>query len=369
MKYVILCILLFNFLNSVLADCGPSVDLNTMQPLQSIPMTDQDGTGLCYSYAAAQLVEFESKSKGYPRAVSAIDLAMKAGTGLVFDRGEVSSGHVSDAVKAAQTDGVASRACIEKKIKTFVGNSSMTSAQFTKLLEVVYDKFEWFWDSSEALDSLFGKLKKRKKSGDIGNQMDHLQGCDFDQAVMHLKDIDMLGASTTKVLRKIIGDCPSYKVPKFDMEEHFRRKSDTNDNKMEVHIDYQLTQKKPAVLHLCASSLVADNDTNFRQMGDSEMCGNHALLAVGKRENAGKCEYLLRNSWGSHWNPPGVKCAFKTPDGSYYPDNTAFNNVYQPASVADQSRLEEQFKKRVNVGCWFNSSQILSNTYGVGGIK
>lgn len=356
-------------LQSFASDCNPITDINTSEILKSIPIQDQDGTGLCYSFVGAQVLEFESKRQGRPHYVSPVDLAMKAGDGIFFDRSKLSSGKVVDTIKAAQKDGISNRDCIEKKIREFTHSNSISSAQFTKLIEVFYDEYEWFFDDDKKTSELLKKLSDEEASGDIGNRQDHLRNCDHEAIVKSLKEINLLGESSTKVLKKIFSSCPTLRVPEFKYDETFRRASDDDDNKMKSLIDAQLSSQSPAVVHLCAAALSAHDNSNYRKMDDSEKCGNHSLMAVGKREKAGRCEYLLRNSWGSLWAPPGVQCAFRTPDGTYYPDNSSFNQVYQNANDGENRRLTDQYKKRVNVGCWFAVDKIVQNTFGAGGIK
>ncbi len=351
-------------------DCGKSVDLNKTEPLKDMQMLDQDGAGLCWGFTGAQLIEYEMRLKGTKLPVSPLGLAVKSGEGIVtfMDRPDLEGGFVSDVMDAAKSNGVLHRSCVENAVKRFTKNTTMTSSQFTKFLELVLKNYKWKFFDSDKYDHIKNALEKRKSSGDVGNEMDHLRGCEYDVALKSLLEMGKLGSSVTTILNKLLIECEPRDVYDFDYQEHNRGKNDDDDSRMMLHLDYQLVQKKPAAVYLCASALKKDNSVNYRKL-DSKKCGNHVLLAVGKRSNNGTCEYLLRNSWGSHWSPPGVSCAFRTPDGKYYPDNSAFSAIFQKANEKESAVLEEMYSKRTVVGCWFPSDNILKNTFGIGGVK
>jgi len=69
-------------------------------------------------------------------------------------------------------------------------------------------------------------------------------------------------------------------------------------------IDSTLSQEipKPALVDIC-QQLLMDPDHSYRKSVDgffSSECAAHSVLIVGRRQNSqsGKCEYLIRNSWG-----------------------------------------------------------------------
>lgn len=362
------------------ANCGPSIDLNNSQPLISIPILDQDGAGLCYSFVASQMIEFEAKRKGYPVSPSQIDLAMKAGEGFIFDRGQLQGGFVADVLNSAKSKGVARRSCVEAEIKRFVGDSKMTSSQFATLIDLINQTHKWKWSKSDEYESVMSELEKHKKSypkqgkkaKKIGNEMDFLNDCEYDKVVKSLQAVDLLGETSTAVLKKIIGSCPVDKVPSLNYSEFERdteKVDEDEDKKLEINTDNFLTKKKPVVLALCAKTFGALDYINYRYEKNSDDCGNHVVMAVGKRENKGKCEYLIRNSWGSSWAPPEVDCSFKLPDGRYFSSKKTWNEHYETSPNNDKIKLSLLYMRRVEVGCWYPVKQIMKNTKSVGGFE
>jgi len=256
---------------------------------------------------------------------------MTKGEGIFFDRDKLSGGLAYKVIKAAQKKGVAGRKCVERKIRNFVGNSTMNSAQFAQLLDIIYDKFEWSFSTTRELSDLERKLEEGKRNFQ-DYEFSQLRSCEFHDALKSLQQMWLLGKSTTKVLKAIIGDCPKLTVPEFDMEVILRKAKDTNDDRIQDLVNSNLNRYRPVVIDFCSKILANEGDISYRKKSDIYGCGDHSALVVGKRNNNG-CEYLIRNSWGASWSPGHLKCAF------------------------------------VYVGCWVKADLLIKNTDGVEAIK
>lgn len=68
------------------------------------------------------------------------------------------------------------------------------------------------------------------------------------------------------------------------------------------------SQPLPLPINYCVQSVIdakGVKDFSLTSWADSELCGNHASLIIGQRKNMknGRCEYLIRNSWGTGTEP------------------------------------------------------------------
>lgn len=353
------------------ADCGNQIDLNDKDPLRDMAIQDQDGSGLCYGFAAAQLVEFDLREHGDKFVVSAVDLSMKAGEGIIFDRAKLSGGLVADVMEAAQSKGVVDRRCMEHSVRKLAKNRTMTAAQLVHLLELIYDKYEWNISEDREFYNLKAALEAESISGDIGNQMNHLKGCEYRSALKGLQELGLLGSKVTEIIKKLVANCIVKEVRPYKYKEKIRRGDD--DKVLMTELDSILAKKRPASLYLCAAALVANNTKKY-DINRDPSCGHHALLVTGKRSNGGKCEYMVRNSWGAQWNPEGVSCACRLPNGKYYQDcdtlKQEVEGAYRVSGTSSASEaLVNQYKGRTVLGCWFAADNLIQNSYGVGGIR
>lgn len=364
MFYLLAFVLTFTSVYAL--DCGPEVDLNLDTSLKEISILDQDGSGLCYAYVGAQMVEFEMRSQGQAVNVCPIDLSMKAGEGFFWNRSSLSGGHGKDTVAAALSKGVVSRQCTENMVKNVTQNDTFGVAQFASFLELVREEYQWkiFSDSKEVVSKL---------SGDQG----WLKKCDYQDALLELKELGLLGSSVTNILKHLLADCENKTVPRF----HYSLVKG-NSMTLEKFMDNLLKKKKPVALGLCASALKSGNTKVYNSSGDE--CGRHEVMAVGKRKKNNRCEVLIRNSWG-YWDPIGISCACRDGQGNYYADCSTLSNKRNEArrKLAKFKReapeytelkksfdtLDRNYTRRTMVGCWFPADNIIKNSFEAGGVK
>jgi hypothetical protein len=100
-------------------------------------------------------------------------------------------------------------------------------------------------------------------------------------------------------------------------------------------LDLPLEKAQPVALSICANFLrpggagYAGVDVNKPWPNSiTEDCGRHALLAIGRRRLGGRCQILLRNSWGLSPNFYAKK--WEARDGNVWVDEDALsNNLYE----------------------------------------
>jgi hypothetical protein len=340
--------------------CSP-IDLNLTEPLKSMPIADQDGSGVCYAETAAQQLEFELKKSGQSETVSPVDLGfllkkkMSSSTDVM-----IQSGRAEDAMDIALRTGVVPRECIDQLLKKYTHDQAITEEEFVSTLDQEY-------------------AKQKLLPIDINTK--HLTpACEMNSTVSAINRDGLFGETPVQILAKVLYPCERERKPvscETCVSPGYQTVRKSAGPEMSQFLDRILDQHEPAGVSLCAEVLKGD----LADKSGSVKCSNHSLLAVGRRMNGNKCEYLLRNSWGGIWEPPGMHCACKTPI-AYYADcndleeryKIASNALFTPGKPAhfEQARaafhvLDSEYSKRVTLGCWLDSSQLQANAYSVEG--
>jgi hypothetical protein len=111
-----------------------------------------------------------------------------------------------------------------------------------------------------------------------------------------------------------------------------------------VKKDFQegLDRKKaqPIAISYCSKMLkdknyegtVVHHDKSFggQKVPKSKDCGPHASVIIGKKKIEGKCNYLIRNTWGSRCDGYDWSCkmnAYGEAVGVWVPEDALFSNL------------------------------------------
>lgn len=324
-----------------------NLDLNGTEPLKSIPVSDQDGTGMCYAHATSTLLQYDLNKKGIKRSVSTVDLGfvMKSITGKYDDT--LNGGLFDTTVRDALSQGVVSKECVEKIIKQETQGTTMTSENFINLVNEIY------------------KLKAKKKTNtQIETELKSIcdsYGVDHNEFLGLINDLKVpLRTYFLKLLRPCEQErkqAKNWNINGFDQVSY------GNDLDFVNKLDSVLNAKKPAGIALCAEILwgqtshqgiIKPTRSLKSDAKGNRQCAAHAVVVTGRRNEGGTCQYLIRNSWGGSWKGKGLTCACKTPK-NYYQN---CNNV--PKADAGN---------KVVVGCWMPEKALMDNTYIIGGLK
>lgn len=346
-------ILLFSSILWAGEDCS-SVDLNagSNSPFKKIPIYDQDGVGLCYAYAAAQMVDYYRIKNGDTSygltnpLYTSWATYYKSRSLIKFD--SLDNGGYSDtAVDALREVGTCGQEDVEKRLASLKNEANLTDAEFLFFLETMYKHFNGLFSSGSwnlALRDLKDgtSLVCKTKAKNLKSELDKSK---------------LFAVAPTLVLENLFKGCKSKKVnvPALD---NF---SFGSDDKMKVALNGSLKKGLPAQIGICAEFF---NNPNYRGLrgfsppllrssnGNAKRdCGAHAVVVSAQAKIAGECHYQLRNSWGAQWYPYGAtSCACITRNGKY---------------KAQCARGEG----REYVGCWFKQKTVLPNTGDVNVFK
>lgn len=155
-------------------------------------------------------------------------------------------------------------------------------------------------------------------------------------------------------------------VPKF---EHVGELWASN-KKLLHHIDEALDKKKaPAAIGYCAKVLETRDFRSPVPMGmkgfppsprilklakseNVEKCAPHYSLVVGRRKHNNQCQYMIRNTYGSHFWNKHMDCICEK-------DGIQFNCNYETHGDQDLKVL----------GCWINGENLAESTFTVTSFK
>lgn len=274
-------IILYSILNSLAASATscPNVRIDKTS-LKNVPVLDQDGSGICWAYTAATLIDAYRFSHGDKSPVISSPIGIAAQSSFVaINKGEfVNSNGIGD-------PGLA--------IKNVINSSGNICDHF------VMSKF--YRSTDLFLGSDFGS----------GVSLDQNEfHCSPVAAVLNLKDKLMvqkfrnlpLSMIRTK-LKQICKDgstTVTIPIPKQQLA-HTMSNSEKSDRIKEL-----LSKPIPQPIGISYFSEVLTQGHSFRSQFASD---RHVSSVVGSRLNSkGVCQFLVRNSWGKSCTPYSWDC-------------------------------------------------------------
>lgn len=331
---------------SLNSDCS-EVDLNKgiNSPFNKIPVYDQDGSSLCYSFATSQMVDYYRMKKGdksydltNPVYAAWATYFQKAGTGQTNLRG----GFSTDVNKTLKHSGVCSNEEVKSRLSEFTKSAGVTEAEVLHFLEVVYDNY------GQGGGKNWNKVEKTLT-------YDSNISCDQQANLKRvLVKKGYLGVPSTAILQNLFKGCKAQPVKVPNLKEFYLG----SDLDMKKAVDGALTGDMPAEINMCSvvfNTPKARGQKNINptlgrdtEGNSNPNCGRHAVLVTGRKMIGGQCAYMIRNSWGAYWKPKGaMTCSCRTLKGEYK----------QACNKPDE--VDEY------VGCWFDSKDLMANVGSV----
>jgi len=359
MKYLFIFISLIYFSESW-GNCSSS-DLNEGGPFKHMPIYDQDGTGLCYAYAASQLISYELRINNPSTTLDPSPLALSADASGFFDR-SLDGGKIRKMIASAKSSGIRKYTCVKEQAARFGTTEAFYTKTVHKIAEL-HSKFEWFRKPSR--DEV---LQNIKSYPDIPSRF-----CNVSQIYDDLSSHDLLNTSAPDILKKFISPCPVNPLPDLDYKE-FNKGSD---DEIAGNINNILDQKRPVGVNFCYNIFelpgyypppVRGSILPRERSLTINPCDSHAALITAKRADSNnECEYLIRNSWGAYWKPEGFSCACKI-NGAYFADCPSYEDLLKKYPDNVKHSIADFYESRIYVGCWIKKGQLAPTIMSVGSI-
>lgn len=320
-----------------------------------MPILDQGALGICYAEAPAEVLEYELRLSGKNVSVSPIDLAVESSS-LIQKLGfgdPIQSGDFRRVFEVASKKGVVSKECVDEELQKLVGDKKLSPEDVVYLIDKI--------NATPGLLSL-----KKPTLAEINFELEkdgHLEtSCEVEDDVSHILQNEEWKISVSEVLLQSIRFCRKNRIslPKIE----FDKKEKGTPSEFLAFVDQVLGRHKPALTTLL----------------ETEGAATHDLVIVGRRLHQGKCEYLLRNSYGEKWNQTGQTCACRDPDGKYYQDcqerfkqTDVLEARYAAAKTPENLKAllahKDQDTRVSFVGCWEAADELGKKIQLAGGVK
>lgn len=364
MRIKFFIVFLVSFPLSLFANCE-NINLLTEKnsPFNEIPVYNQDGLGSCYAYAAAQLIDYARFKKGVRVSGPINPVWLAFNYALNESKASIEGGGAKLAINYVKEKGFCDPRVVGKAFEKYKKGNNITDAEFANLIETIHE----VWGDP-----------KNTTTNDVYNNA--VNSCYAGQRIKNSLFEDIFSAfevqngKFSKVIPTILlGEfflevCSGNNNIKLDVGQAVSTCLKCDDQDIQKEMNKILKSKNPVGISYCASVL---NNKNFRGLSkernefyslfrdirasyinepsekkNTKECGNHASLIVASRNKGGKCQYLLRNSWGavSYKNHPDCLCEVSK------------------GKFVDCKHGDGKPNK---VGCWINSENLIPNVYNI----
>lgn len=336
----------FTFAKSIVKAAVPddptcqNFDLNEspQSPFRLIPMYDQGNAGICYAYAASQMIDYvrikagDTKS-GFTHPTYAA-WVYKYKTDVQAREHELAGGSPYYTINVLRTEGSCAYGEVDARLSVLTRSSTgMTNTQLVDLLDKI------------AIAPQPSTLRRGLNSV-LGIEPSCIDNHNLER---QLRRYNLFGIAAPSVLAPLFRDCKLVPVNVPPAIYH----TNSNDTELANHLAQNLSQSLPVTINYCAN--VLDNsqarsamrvyETSLREPRSD--CSKHASLVTAQTNLGGKCQYLIRNSYGpQNKDRAATQCACITTNGAY-------------------EKFCTQKTPREFVGCWHSREAILANSYGL----
>jgi hypothetical protein len=304
------------------------IDLPT-SPTSKIPVYDQDSLGICYSYAAAELVDFYRFSHGDTdnTITSPIVAALKSGSADWF-RKDIDGGDIEKVILSIKKNGICDHRFIRDHWDSYSTKPFLDQMlNYFEMHKQYVKKVNSNLSIKSQILSLFGSKSTVKSPYhpcndliNLGFPKDLIPSAEILDKLLSQNDplvflSGILERACHKYSKKIFIPEPTVASGSLPFGSNDKSSSDS----IIAMINDQL-DKKPAqatAIGYCGKMLHhkdyiginrrtshgLDWSGQVHRKGSIENvkddCGPHASVVIGRRMSHGRCEFLIRNSWGS----------------------------------------------------------------------
>lgn len=368
MKLFLLVVSLLTF-NAWAEDCSP-VNLITEEnsPFNKIPVYDQDGAGICYAYAAAQMMDYHLIKNGeQDRKIHPVWVALQYA--ISKDKDSLSYGHPDLAINSVLNSANCEYEVLEKGLAEWAETSNIPESELVSFMELFVDQLQTMKDyKKSSIFSLNTTLTENELqavfSSSVGIHATELTCSDpITLANLYPKLKDLLEITPQQMLLKILSkSCHQASSLKTKIPKAVR-KNDLYSNGKEVvqEISHYLdSSRAPIGINYCSNIFeepkyegVFNNFLRGSVFSQKKDCQSHVSIIVGKKKINNSCLYLIRNSWGSNWDKDNQKwkCLCKNKKTSEFIDDCTFEKHNGPKYSVE--------------GCWLPSEILQKNVFSL----
>ncbi len=302
-------------------------------PFNKIPVYDQDGSGDCYAYTAAQLMDYYLIKNGR-RDRSIHPLWASTANAFHENRDSLFGGHSSKVIKAINQIGNCPFSTATAGIAAWMKKDGIKESEVLNIVELfshnMQQKMKKGPPTKEgARQAMAAALFTHDLTCDPGlfTEINQLFGGDPRSnqtrfSTRNLASWILMPGCHDKIDTSLQLPQPRIFFESLKSDEAYSRRLKELLN----------NEQKPVSIAICSTVLTSpgyvgagSDELGRRYINDEKVCGGHDTLIVGKKEIGKECHFLLRNSWGngwSNWNQKR-KCVCKnTLTGAFVEDCT-----------------------------------------------
>ncbi len=290
MKIALLLVVFQFFVVGAWGTC-PNVRLDNTT-LKSVPVLDQDGSGICWAYSAALLIDayrFSHGDENTDKITSPIGLAVRSAS--QDQRATNGSGFVSIALAAAFRDGFV---CDHNSVSLIYKSTDFHRSESSKFWTSTFDK------------PLFANLECP-----LGGIVDQIIGRQTRNTIGVLREIE-LTSITNEVKNLCKRQVIDVKLPKPQARNVINLRGFPDRSYVSSFLSARLSllNPQPVAIAYCEDVLRDKSIRSVDSSGKRVDCKNHHLsVVIGSRPtDDGKCEFLVRNSYGASCVPYAWPC-------------------------------------------------------------
>jgi len=330
-------------------------------PFNKIPVYDQDGAGLCYAYAASQIVDYHLIQKGSKsRSIHPLWVSLKYSDSEWF-KSDLTGGRGNDAIKALLKSGNCHQAQVTNGLSEWAKKAKLKEAELIGFLEKVIPKINSQYRGAAFTRSPFkAPLPTEAEVKDTIKKVIHdfkpycSATADLEKLMPELLNIGIM-SSERVVGSLVLNECK--KITKLNIPNPIREEPKKDEDYARI-LKARLNKNAPVTISYCAKVLYDPkydglSDSFWSSRNTASECGRHESLIVGKKMVNNQCHFLLRNSWGAGFgsSTKSWKCLCKNKKTGAFLDNC--------------ERSKHNNGQYTVEGCWINESSLSKNTYGI----
>jgi|GEM_PF-1229451 len=320
-------------------------------PFQKIPVYSQGYSGLCYAFAASQLLDYHYIKNGAP-SVQTHPIWLGINYAATLNKSELGSGSIFLLLNQSHELKNCSPETIQKALTQYAKAAKLKDTEdLVGFLDDYFKNYSQLDSGMEKSMRVFEGL--RKTATETKKEFftaECLQSGGFASLAPFLEMANEL-SSTSFLKALLFGRCEK-ENKKLTVPELNHLQANT-DEEAQDHLDRNL-KNGPVGLGYC--SAIHENPNlrylkrNSNPSYNPSTCKPHAVVVTGRKVIDGQCHYLIRNSWGDIYREGDQKFTFLCKDrssGEYFENCTIKTHPNSKYSVE---------------GIWMKADSVVQNT-------
>lgn len=356
--------------------------------MQNIPTYDQDGTGICYAYAASEMMNCYLMERNRSTALRVHPATVAVRYTAAHDRSEtLNAGIIVDAINSTRTQYNYNYSAVSANLTEAAKLSAVPEAEVLHFIETLGKAM-----SSPSIREQAATLSSQQALqngsylGSLYNYWNNLKKTAFSS----IKPDSWCSKSDIDSLKTFALSAPASSSLDIAFATIFEEKDKSKALlSTEIPVARRLTGMKtseatiqeairghfargatrPLGLSFCSKVLSDGSYRGISGTGSSrgiipkdknggKECGGHAVLISGTRNNGGRCEYLIRNSWGTAFRAKSrLSCLCKNSVTKGYSECPG-SGVKNGSNIPNKANLKI-------VSCWVPEAEIVPNTFAI----